>query len=534
MLAALSNQGSLQTSDVEANWHSRTVGPQFAKVVGDGTSIVWLRSTGGDLYTFDTTTSQLNSVKSGSLRNIDLTVRQSKVFLLKEDGSICSSNVPQSACVKPSFLAKLITATDSNIFAITEGGKLYSTRLPFTTSSNFFDTGFTSPDPKYLTVPLDSNAPVLLDSGGQIVSSFCNQQTIHCFDPPSTSPQIPSNPNDPNSNPTTPSTPSDPNSIPQNPIPSPNPQTQAQPAFPGSPSTPQNQSTATDLPVVNPSDNTGNPSTNPSGNPSIPGRSPIPTSASASSPPATESRFPVTIVAISVSAAFVAGMVGSILVVFFLRQRYRKGRDSSRADKEVPRNLVPSRHIQTRTTVARSPRLEAISLDRPAGSIPEMTPAASRSPAIHRITAARSDTQYTNNSSDTGSEYGSSEAIPRSGQVYMTTTGVHIGYGMDENDDDERQDQGFEQHGKDRDDKNDQKSLGSPASKKRDRDSDSESRQNDSHSYEDNEGLQSDDVEDLISEDDQEALEVRVHTDFLVETLDLPPVYRDAEDGGDD
>ncbi|KAJ3097621.1 hypothetical protein HDU97_004711 [Phlyctochytrium planicorne] len=139
----------------------------------------------------------------------DVAVRD-RVYFIKED-QICSHGLVGSAndvvCTKAGFAPKLIAASDLYLFSVSISGVLYSMALPLTSDSRFYETGVVSRGTRALTVPLDGDAPVLVDAANRIQTSVCNQQNVDCFKK-KTAEQTSSPPIDPSSTPTTPPSPS--------------------------------------------------------------------------------------------------------------------------------------------------------------------------------------------------------------------------------------------------------------------------------------------------------------------------------------
>ncbi|KAJ3094470.1 hypothetical protein HDU97_008032 [Phlyctochytrium planicorne] len=92
--------------------------------------------------------------------------------------------VTDHTCMMPFFSIKAMAASNSNLFVLTTGGVVYSTVLPFTTTSVFFDTGFRSSNATFLKIPLDENMPVILDASGNMQRDFCHADGVNCFSPP--------------------------------------------------------------------------------------------------------------------------------------------------------------------------------------------------------------------------------------------------------------------------------------------------------------------------------------------------------------
>ncbi|KAJ3097627.1 hypothetical protein HDU97_004717 [Phlyctochytrium planicorne] len=180
------------------------------------------------------------SFSNGLEDSVEALSVRGKVFFLTK-GQICSYdlNGSQTSRICNSRLAspKNIAASDDNLFAVDRSGKLFSTRLPLTTDSTFFDTGFAARgDPRALAVPLDGRNPIVVDYDSTVYDSICGQN-VHCFDNPSAqNPSTPNNPNDPSQPPSQPQSPGSPNSPQQT-----NPVQQPSSPQPGTPNSPSSQ-----------------------------------------------------------------------------------------------------------------------------------------------------------------------------------------------------------------------------------------------------------------------------------------------------
>ncbi|KAJ3104832.1 hypothetical protein HDU97_008802 [Phlyctochytrium planicorne] len=180
----------------------------ITKTGGNRQGSLWLMTSQSILFEFDFASGVFPNDKQNVGSVIDFAVRD-KVYVL-QGNQICARSltiaVTERDCVTPPFSPAIIAASDSNLFAITAEGVLYSMVLPLSPSSVFFDTGFRSAGPKFLTVPLDGNAPIIIDGSGNIVSDFCSASAgISCFAPPvaSTSTTTTETPTSTTANPTT-------------------------------------------------------------------------------------------------------------------------------------------------------------------------------------------------------------------------------------------------------------------------------------------------------------------------------------------
>ncbi|KAJ3097624.1 hypothetical protein HDU97_004714 [Phlyctochytrium planicorne] len=164
---------------------------------------------GGRLFSKDNGVVMDAVTKRGLANQVfDFTVNADRVYMI-QGVQICSrgfeAQINDLVCVRPSFEPGGVAATREKLFVITASGKLYVTKLPLTTVSAFFDTGFLSPFPRSVNVDLDNdNNLVVLGSDSTITPFVCDISTVKC-DPPSASSPLPEpvNPG-PSINPTAP------------------------------------------------------------------------------------------------------------------------------------------------------------------------------------------------------------------------------------------------------------------------------------------------------------------------------------------
>ncbi|KAJ3103778.1 hypothetical protein HDU97_009874 [Phlyctochytrium planicorne] len=194
----------------------------------------------------------------------DVAVRQ-RVYTLEDGNLVCSSPVVETSawiCNRPSVNFDKITVSDNVLYGLTPNGALYGSMLPLTESSTFFDTFVRVPGARFLTMPRDTNAPVIINSDGRMDKNICKSGTS-CFNP-TAQPLPPAPAPAPAQNPTpvTPS-PQSPNPDPGNPnSPGPNPDpsnSSPQPNAPGFPSLPSqaspnssNSTLSAPVPVIGP------------------------------------------------------------------------------------------------------------------------------------------------------------------------------------------------------------------------------------------------------------------------------------------
>ncbi|KAJ3095349.1 hypothetical protein HDU97_007023 [Phlyctochytrium planicorne] len=173
-------------------WVAQQSNKTFEKVEGNRQGDLWLLS-GNDLFVFQPAF-PLDTLTKGLV--LDFAVRD-KVYILS-DVQVCSRplniTVEDLLCIKPDFLPYKISSSDSTLFVVTFDGVLYSTKLPLTRDSTFFNTGVLSPHAKSLSVPLDGTSPVILDLNGNIQFDICSRAEVNCFAPsvpPPPSPAFP-------------------------------------------------------------------------------------------------------------------------------------------------------------------------------------------------------------------------------------------------------------------------------------------------------------------------------------------------------
>ncbi|KAJ3104834.1 hypothetical protein HDU97_008804 [Phlyctochytrium planicorne] len=157
-------------------------GSRLTKLGGNRQGDLWLMTTDLNLFKWMGGTSfQIDTANMGGV--IDFFVRDKVYVVIPNQICVRSLDVRtlDHVCTRITFGPIMIAVSDSNLFAITADGVLYSTRLPLTPATEFFDTGFRSRNAKFITVPLDESAPVLLDSDGNILSNFCGRTGVSCF-----------------------------------------------------------------------------------------------------------------------------------------------------------------------------------------------------------------------------------------------------------------------------------------------------------------------------------------------------------------
>ncbi|KAJ3104831.1 hypothetical protein HDU97_008801 [Phlyctochytrium planicorne] len=164
------------------SWTSRP-GKLIVKTGGNRQGNVWFMTSDKKLLAW----TQVDPVTVGA---VDFAIRDMVYVVLGND--VCARslevNILDRICITPPFSPLLIASSDSNLYVVSADGVLFSTVLPFTTSSVFFDTGFRAPKMRFLTVPLDGYEPILIDGSGGIRSGFCNVAGgVRCFAAPAVS-----------------------------------------------------------------------------------------------------------------------------------------------------------------------------------------------------------------------------------------------------------------------------------------------------------------------------------------------------------
>ncbi|KAJ3104829.1 hypothetical protein HDU97_008799 [Phlyctochytrium planicorne] len=172
------------------------------KTSGNSQGDLWFKTTDKRLWRLKEET--IYNVDAGSdYQVVDFYVRDQLVYVI-QGNQICARPVvlerQDRVCVSPRFTSAFISASNSNIFVMSVDGTLYSTKLPLTPYSTFFETGQRFPNARYLTSPWEGNSPVILDRAGKMQSNFC---TSKCFDAPAKAP-VQAEPAAPSASPVTP------------------------------------------------------------------------------------------------------------------------------------------------------------------------------------------------------------------------------------------------------------------------------------------------------------------------------------------
>ncbi|KAI8835938.1 hypothetical protein BC829DRAFT_421846 [Chytridium lagenaria] len=101
---------------------------------------------------------------------------------------------PTSLCSRGLIVFDSICATpppDSLYITHLQTGPLWATRKPFTSTSTFFNTGFTGGPVTWLSAPADGNTPFVVLENGTFDGAFCASPGVNCLDPPSTATSSP-------------------------------------------------------------------------------------------------------------------------------------------------------------------------------------------------------------------------------------------------------------------------------------------------------------------------------------------------------
>ncbi|KAJ3103768.1 hypothetical protein HDU97_009864 [Phlyctochytrium planicorne] len=265
----------------------------------------------------------------------DLAVRD-RVYTLEDGNNVCGRSFGSNSdkvCVTPQFSASKITASDSFLYVMAATGAFYATRLPLTSSSALFDTGFRSQGALYLGMPLDSNNPFIIGSNGQTDTSICSHGNVNCFTPPQAPSPNPGTPSNPSPNNPNPSNPNSPNPEPSNPTLTPPPISPSDPTL-SSPNQPSKETGTEGTPItvtVTP----GSPA--PSFTQVNPGSStPKETQSSASTD--APSGIPIGIIVGGVAAGIALAVIALVVAVLHRRSKSRKN------DSAPPQSSAGSIH----------------------------------------------------------------------------------------------------------------------------------------------------------------------------------------------
>ncbi|KAJ3097846.1 hypothetical protein HDU97_004507 [Phlyctochytrium planicorne] len=180
----------VRSRPISGEWR-KIGGANIQKLAGNVQGELWLMADSNHLFRWNgAVDSFARDDETGKI--LDLSIRD-RVYVVQTGNLVCSRSFATArdrVCSVPPFNPVKIAVSDGFAFVLADDGRLFSTKLPLTRNSNYFDTGYLADNPNFMAVPVDGNQPFVVKADGTVDEGFCQSRAFSCFSPQTT--EVPS------------------------------------------------------------------------------------------------------------------------------------------------------------------------------------------------------------------------------------------------------------------------------------------------------------------------------------------------------